>query len=327
MFQTYEEAQKLPEAWCHLTRSNPWLEPLKLSLLEEHQPCRQKYHLDPEEGIAFVSYALKVNALALWGKPMLKVPVRIVGLPFSLAECGYHAVTRKARQRMVRYICSQGGLWIILNAREDFPLPKGTTLPSCSLPVTWQSFDGYLASLRSPYRRWIRQSMNKGHGLTVRSLAPEDFSELHYRYYEEVYHRSAYPLEKLSFSYFQKFPASLYGFYLNQRPVGFVQLSMTSSVLTFMFCGFDRSLLHSHALYQNMLLWMLQLAIQEKCVRIDFGQTTEVTKTKLGAAIHQRHFYLSHKNPVIMSMMKPLSRWLSYPGYSVDHHVFKESSP
>jgi len=327
MFQTYEEAHKLPEIWRYLTRSNPWLDPLKLSLLEKHQPSRQQYHLDPEEGIAFVSYALKVNALALWGKPMLKVPVRIVGLPFSLAEGGYHAVTGEARQKMVRYIRSQEGLWIILNAREDFPLPKGTTLPSCCLTVTWKSFDDYLTSLRSPYRRWIRQGMNKGRRLKVRPLAPEDFSEVHYRYYEEVYHRSAYPLEKLSHSYFQGFPASLYGFYLDQRPVGFVQLSITSSVLTFMFCGFDRSLLHSHALYQNMLLWILQLALQEKCTRIDFGQTTEVTKTKLGAVMHQKHFYLSHKNPVIMSMMKPLARRLSYPGYSVAHHVFKESSP
>lgn len=326
MFQTYDEALQLPEAWHHLTHFNPWLHPEKLSLLERLQPCRQQYHIDMEEGIAFVSYALQLNALALLGKRPLKIPVQIVGLPLSLAECGYHAPTAQARIIMASYIRSQKGIWIILNAVDEFPLPGGATLPSCRLPVTWQTFDEYISSLRSPYRRWVSKGMEKGRKLEVRPLAPEAFSTLHYNLYVDVYEHSTYQLEKLSLAYFQQFPANLYEFCLDEKPVGFVQVSITPSVLTFLFCGFDRNLVTSHHLYQNMLLWLLQLAIERKCSLVDFGQTTEETKTKLGAVMQPKGLYLSHNNPVIYSLMSPLARRLSYPGYPVIHHVFKESS-
>ncbi len=148
---------------------------------------------------------------------------------------------------------------------------------------------------------------------------------LHYNLYMDVYNHSPYQLEKLSLSYFQQFPASLYEFCQDEKPVGFVQLAFHQSVMSFLFCGFDRSLVTSHCLYQNMLLWMLQLAILKKCTLVDFGQTTEETKTKLGAVLQKKDLYLSHKNPVIHALMSPLARWLSYPGYPVTHHVFKES--
>lgn len=325
MFQIYEEAIHLPAPWYHLTHEKPWMHPKKLSLLEKLQPCRQDYHLDPEAGIAFVSYTLRLNALALTRDWQVKFPVRIVGLPLSLAECAYDAHTEKARKIMTNHIRSQKGLWVILNAAEEFPLPGGATLPSCRLPLIWNTFDEYLASLRSPYRRWVRKGLEKGSSLRVQPLAQEEFSEAHYGFYEEVHRHSPYQLEKLGFSFFQQFPANLYEFSLNDQPVGFVQLSMNHPVLTFMFCGFDRSLVASHHLYLYMLLWMLQLGIEHKYALIDFGQTTEETKTKLGAVIHPKKMYLSHSNPVFYSLLKPLSRLLSYPGYPVTHHVFKES--
>lgn len=228
---------------------------------------------------------------------------------------------------MTNYLRSQTGIWIILNAVDDFTLPGGDTLPSCHLPVTWKTFDQYLAALRSPYRRWISKGMEKGSRLKVRPLAPEAFSVAHYQLYEDVHARSPYKLEKLGPSFFQQFPARLYEFCLDEKPVGFIQLSINQSVLTFLFCGFDGKLAASHHLYLNMLLWMVQLAIEKNCSLIDFGQTTEETKTKLGATIQPKKMYLSHKNPVIYSLMHPLARWLSYPGYPVNHHVFKESSP
>jgi len=227
---------------------------------------------------------------------------------------------------MANHIRSQKGMWIILNAADEFPLPGGNTLPSCHFPVTWQTFDEYLAALRSPYRRWVRKGMAKGRSLMVRPLAPEAFSTVHYGLYEDVYAHSPYKLEKLNPCFFQQFPAHLYEFSLEHRPVGFVQLLLNPPVLTFMFCGFDRSLAASHHLYLNMLLWMLQLAIENKYLLVDFGQTTEETKTKLGAVMEQKRMYLSHKNPVLSSLMEPLARWLSYPGYPVNHRVFKESA-
>ncbi len=324
MFQTYDEALRLPEAWYNLTHYNPWLHPDKLSLLERLQPCHQQYHIDPEAGIAFVSYALRLNALSLSGKKQIKIPVRMAGLPLSIAECGYHADTAQARTTMANYLRSQKGIWIILNAVDEFPLPMGATLPSCHLPVTWPTFDDYIFSLRSPYRRWISRGIEKGSNLKVRPLAPESFSMLHYNLYVDVFERSPYQLEKLRLAYFQQFPANLFEFCLDEKPVGFVQVTMTPSVLTFLFCGFDRTLVTSHHLYQNMLLWLLRMAIERKCSLVDFGQTTEETKSKLGAVMQPKDMYLSHKNPVIYSLMSPLARQLSYPGYQVIHHVFKE---
>ena len=212
------------------------------------------------------------------------------------------------------------------------------TLPTTVLNHNFSCFGDYLNALRAPYRYRLHKTLAPlSSNVTRREIDPKDFDHSLYQLYEAVYARSEYPLEKATHAYFRDFPAAIIGFYDTDlktsdpgdphnatRPLGFYQYLIVDNCFYFVFCGLDYAVLHSYNTYVLMLADMLQTAIDLGCAQVDFGQTTELMKMKLGFVIEERLLYVYHPNPLVRTALKWLAPKASYKLPPLPElHVFK----
>lgn len=72
-----------------------------------------------------------------------------------------------------------------------------------------------------------------------------------------------------------------------------------------------------------MLLFIVNQGISRGVFSINFGQTSEESKSKIGCKEIPKYLYLHHNNPAIRGILKILTPYFSYKGYSKNQRVFK----
>lgn len=289
-----------------------------LDLLEKLNPCNQEYELVEDNII--ISYSLKLNLLNFRNIFPLKANVQIIGLPVSVCLSGYlgdDGVTEKV-------IKQRKGLKVLLNG--DSPLKGGgKTLSTFVFENRFSNFDEYLNSLRSPYRRRINKALKQREKLIIRNFSRNEFSHEHYKLYLSIMNRTENPLETLPIEFFQEYEAELFEFIDKEtnEAIGFIQLKDFGDKLYFLFGGFNKEDIEAYDIYYNMLLKIIETGI-EKCVReIEFGQTAEESKLKIGCKEKYKYLYIHHSNPLINFIIQMLVPLFTYKTYPVKHHVFK----
>jgi len=320
-------ASELPAVWDRLAGENIFLHRTFLSHLERTNPCGQRYRLLQcgDQGLAaYVIYRLPLDIFT-YSALRLKLPVRIIGIPCSLSQPGY-AASLAGVSLLRDDILAQKGAKLVLNGRDPLPLRAGQTLPSCLLPLEWTDFSAYLDSLRSHYRYRCRQARERWRQVQVDILPPEQFDAQMYRLYEEVWGRSRFQLEKLSPDFFREFPlpAHLLRARLGRQVVGFALLVPNGSELIFLFTGFDRRCNRELDLYLNLLLEIIRFGLEQGFTRIDFGQTTEAVKMKLGCRLSPRRLYLAHSNPILHHLANRFLPLLEYRFPQEKYQVFRQ---
>lgn len=290
-----------------------------LDLLEEVNPCNQRYHRGDKSLI--ISYNLKLNLMNFIGLFSLKVKTRIVGFPISICEKGYFG----DKDEVMKILKSMKGLTIILNANKDLD-SKARTLSTFIFNNNFKSLNNYIDSLRSPYRRRVKRALSYRKKLIIREFEPYEFTHEHYLLYRSIIERTDNPLETLSMDYFLKYEAKLFEFLDSStgRLLGFIQLKRIDSQLYFYFCGFNREDNEEYDLYYNMLLKIVEEGISLGVDRINFGQTSEESKLKIGCVEEKRYLSIYHHNKMINNLFKLLLPYFSYKPYDVRHNVFKE---
>lgn len=303
-FKIFARAEDLPPLWDDLTE-NFFQKRSFLSFLEEANPCDQRYHLNEAEGIVLVTYRLWLDILTFSEKFCIKIPIKIAGIPLSVASAGY-CCPRASLATLSAYL-QTFGLILILNTDGGLFLPKGLTLPTFELSV--DTPEGHLSRMRSHYRYRIRKAIRRGKGLRFEKMENEDLDLKMYRYYEEVYERSEGKLEKLRIDFFRRCPAQLYRIKDEQDvSVGFFQIKESSDELIFLFCGFDHTKNKAYDLYLNILIKLIELGQGKK---IFLGQTTSYSKSRVGATPKALYFHLA-------SRYLP-DRWLEKIAKSLEH--------
>lgn len=290
MFKIYTKAKELPKEWDLFTK-NPFQKREFLTFLEEVNPCNQKYHINTEEKIILITYRLKLNILSFSGKK-LNIPINILGIPLSIATCGYSCDIKKI-DILEKYI-KNFGLLLILNTDGQLDIPTALTLPNfiVKAPI---SLDEHIAKMRSHYRYRAKKAIARGSNLHFAEIKPKDFSEKLYGFYEEVYERSEGKLEKLNIDFFRKCDAKLCKISDEQGEIGFFQYKKIDNNLIFLFCGFDHSKNKKYDLYLNILIKLIELGAGME--QIHFGQTTEYSKSRLGAESSNLYIHLQCKIP------------------------------
>ncbi|MDP3487320.1 MAG: GNAT family N-acetyltransferase [Bacillota bacterium] len=330
MYIEMNSADNLPAEWDLCVKSYPHLLRASLGVLERTNPCSQKYvaFLNQAGTIdsAMVLYRLKLNLLT-YSSLSLPVEVTMVGIPCSVAAPGYIA-GEQTRAEFESYVSAVNGLVVILNSEGDLFLPawsQGVTLPSCRLRLSHSSFAEYLGSMRSHYRYRYRTALKKGRPLHAERLEDNgSFGDDLYALYEQVYEKSGFKLEKLPITFFQQAEADIYVFNALGVPVGFVQLKQHAAEMQFLFGGIDYSQSSKYDTYVNMLLFIVQESIARKCKQIDFGQTAEDAKAKLGCKLHGKFMYVRHSNALLNLCLRQLIRFFDYKAPSCDFRVFNE---
>ncbi len=290
-----------------------------LLVLEETNPCGQTYTY--KDGGLVISYRLKLNLFNFWGKLNLPVKTRVVGLPASICQKPYYGNIEAVKQ----IIGSMEGLSVILNADQDLEL-KGRTLSNFVFYRSFDSLEDYIDNLRSPYRRRVKKALLKRQGLSISKIKNESFSEDHYALYKSVIERTDNPLEILSLDFFKNSKTEIYEFLdkKDRRLLAFVQIKEFNNKVYFLFCGFRREDNPAYDLYLNMLLSVLELGLERKADLIDFGQTAEESKAKLGCCEEEKYLGIQHSNTIINYILQKLLVLFSYKPSKRGYKVFKE---
>lgn len=291
-----------------------------LLLLEKINYCNQMYYKIDDTLI--VTYIHKLNLFNFKKGLKLSLPVRIVGLPVSIAIPGIFGDVSP----VLEILKSLDGLSLILNSDAAF-INGGKTLSNFVFKNKFADYDAYLGSLRSSYRRRIKIAEEKGKHLRVNRLENKDFTLEHYKLYKDVYDRSENKLEILPLEFFKEFNADLYEFKDTQDKIlAFIQILQRKNELCFLFCGFKEEDVKKHDIYYNMLLFIIRKGIKRGADTINLGQTSEETKSKIGCEELSKYLYLHHNNPLLGWSLKKLTPIFSYKGYPHKHRVYKVNS-
>lgn len=290
-----------------------------LSLLERINPCNQYYELT--EDCLIISYYLKLNLFNFINILPLKAKAQIIGLPLSLSQRGYYGDLNKA----IELVNKRKGLKIILNASTEI-IKGAMTLSTFVFDNNFGTFDDYLNKLRSSYRRRINKALRYRNSLNIKKIQNNSFSEHHYKLYLSIMNRTDDPLETLPISFFRNYDSEIYEFAENitGNVVGFIQLKEFDGRLCFLFGGFNKEDVEKYDIYYNMLLKIIEVAIEKKIKTIEFGQTAEESKLKIGCREVYKYLYAHHSNIIINFVIQKLLSSMSYRTYDKIHHVFKE---
>ncbi|WP_312812706.1 hypothetical protein [Sedimentibacter sp.] len=291
-----------------------------LKLLEKVNPCNQEYEFT--DSCFLISYSHKLNLFNFRNLFPLKANVQIIGLPVSVCMKGYFG----NHVEIESIIKKKKGLKILLNGDNIFN-SGGKTLSSFVFDNKFSTFDDYLNSLRSPYRRRINKALNFRNKLNIRKIDNNEFNENHYKLYLSIMKRTENPLETLLPDFFREYDAEIYEFsdvYTNDI-IGFIQLKTINDTLYFLFGGFNKEDIKLYDIYYNMLLKIIEVGIENQVSTIEFGQTAEESKLKIGCREQYKYLYVHHSNFLLNSIIQKLLPLLSYKPYSIKHHVFKDN--
>ncbi len=293
----------------------------ELIYLETLNPCQQTYYND--KLAFFIQYHQTVDIFNFMPRLKLRVPLKIIGKPYSVSEKGYFGEPSEVST----LIKKTEGLNLVLNGECGLDLPYAYTLSSHQFYNRFRSFEHYMKSLRSHYRYRVKKALKKSSPIDIINISQKEFSEDHHKLYLEVYEHSKDKLECLSVSFFREFPSEIYEFRHNVTGelVGFVQLLQDLDKLTFLFGGFKQELNRSYDLYMKMLIEIIRIGIDRGVALIEFGQTAEETKLKLGCVSVEKYLYVHHSNKVIQFFIAKLLPLLSYKSHGISYTVFKET--
>lgn len=304
-----------------------------LRLLEKTNPCRQRYFLD--QSTVVISYEACWVLFSI-GKLAFKFRYRVIGMPVSLSNPGCLVAkcddgSRAALPGLLKRLAdSLKGLTIVLN----------TDAPICGMrmaPPTYvfynrfSSFDGYLAALRSSYRRKFSAVLEKGKHMQYARLGKDGFTEEHYKLYLSVCGRAAMVFRILPFDYFKCCSTDIFEARDGAgRLAASVQLREIDRVLYFVYVGFgsgDGCGAQGPGmadLYYNLLLFIIRHGIENGCRKIVFGQTSDESKSKVGCTMEPRYMYITSSNPLIRLFFRLFPGFPSFRPHGVRYHVFKE---
>ncbi len=331
MYKKISSAKELPPEWDELCKDNIYMSKNFLSFMEKANPCNQSYHLFYRDNRLYSCFMMfeRVFNLFIFTPYHIKCAMKFVYLPLSVSHPSI--VFDDDTSEVSRVLNSMKGIKILINIGEEEleGFTKGHYLPICVLENRWNTFEEYLDSMRSGYRRRINQALKKGKDIRYVTLDDnKDFTEEMYELYDQVFDNSEYSLEKLSIDFFRNDIAKTILLQINGKTEAFIQLieDTNNDMLIFEFCGYNYRIAHDYDIYHNMLIKITQYAIENGFRYVQYGQTAYDAKLKFGAKMYYNYFLLSHSNKLLNRMIQKHIHFLEYKVTDYNFNVFKEES-
>ena len=324
----FNSITQTPDSWDSLIGDNIYLSKKFLSFMEDVDKCGQRYYMLYDDGVldaVFMTYVRKKYNLAMFTKFNLYQKMTMVYVPLSVTRPGI--AYNQRLDKVMEFIKSIKGPKMILNLEDVDPqgYAKGLTCPKCILTNTFSSFEDYLNSLRSNYRYRYTKCLKKSAPLTLEYLENnKDFTEEMYACYLQVYNKSKIRVEKLPIDFFRGDFFKIFVLKWERKVVGFGQMLENGDELIFEFVGVDYAHNATFDTYHRILLEIVKYGIENGFKTIDFGQTADESKLKLGSKYTMLYAYLHHTNPIVNAVNKKLAKYIEYKPCTIDYNVFKE---
>lgn len=297
--------------------------------LEKTNSCGQtyyEYHLDGALVAATLVYTLKID-LFTFSSLSLPIKVRIIGIPASVAAPPIIGDKKYYEVLLKEILNIEKGLVLGLNFLESYledQVVAMNTLPTLIASVQDLSFYNYVQRMRHPYRRRIKKSIAVFNAIETKQESCSEFSNSHYVLYKAIMARTTTKLETLSIQFFQNLPAPfiLTSHYFDETLIAWHITVKDDSILFFLFGGLNYEYRDRFNSYFNNLLSIFNIAFNNGLDVIDFGQTAELSKMRVGALRESRKMFFFHKNWAIKMLLKLFKPFISYTSQTHQPHVF-----
>ena len=325
----FDSITKVPDEWDTIIDDNIYLSKEFLTFMERIDKCEQKYYMIYDDGdldTVFMSYVRKKYNPAMFTKLNLHQRMTMIYVPLSVTRPGI--AYNKHLDKAMDFIKTIKGPKMLLNIEDVAPrgYAKGLTCPKCILTNRFASFDDYMNSLRSNYRYRYTKCFKKSAPLTLEYLENnEDFTDEMYECYLQVYNKSRMHVEKLPIEFFRGKYFKIFVLRNEEKIVGFGQMLPNGTELVFEFVGVDYELNNTYDTYHRILLEIVKYGIENKFETIDFGQTADESKLKLGSKYTMLYAYMHHSNKMLNSVYKKMAKYIEYKPITTDYNVFKEN--
>lgn len=196
----------------------------------------------------------------------------------------------------------------------------------------WKEFEDYLASMSSKYRVRAKRAYKKSKDIRFREFDEseiEKYLDQIYAYFIEVQKNAGFNLVYLKPTYFLELKLrlgdkyKLYGYFLEERFVGFNTVIVNHDELEAHFLGFDKKMNIQHQLYLTMLYNKVKKAIHLGSKKVVFARTAMEIKSSIGATPKELCIYLRHENALLNKVVSPIINLLNPEEKWVQRHPFK----
>jgi Peptidogalycan biosysnthesis/recognition len=175
------------------------------------------------------------------------------------------------------------------------------------IPNHWKSEQDYIAALSKKYRDQYKRARKKAQGIEKRKMYLDDIIKYEETIYDLYYHVAknahfnTFFLTKNHFTVFKEILQDkflFYGYFLDDRLIGFNTIVKNGAVIDTYFLGYDDSIQREKMLYLNMLYDMVAYSINKGFKEIIFARTALEIKSSIGAKPQKMYGFAKHSNPI-----------------------------
>lgn len=183
---------------------------------------------------------------------------------------------------------------------------------------SWHIFDDYIADKNKKYRDQYKRARKKALALTKKKMNLEDIQnhkERIHDLYLNVAKKAAFNTFYLDENHFETFKKNLkdkflfYGYFDNDKLIGFNTLIKNGSDIDTYFLGYDENCQKEKMLYLNMLYDMIGYSVNKKYSRIIFARTALEIKSSVGAKAVDMFGLIKHNNPLLNLLVSKTFRY------------------
>jgi len=201
-----------------------------------------------------------------------------------------------------------------------------------SIRKNWLSETDYVANMTTKYRARYKKSRQKKNHILVKELDLQTIkaeTETIYDLYMNVSNNAAFNtfiLPKNHFSTFKEYLQDnfrVFGYYLDDKLIGFYSLILNNKSLETYFLGYDSEHQYSNKLYLNMLYDMASFALDNKFETVVYARTAMEIKSSVGAKPEPMYMYLKLTNGFANALLKQVFMFMIPSQEWEERHPFK----
>ena len=211
---------------------------------------------------------------------------------------------------------------ISLFDKDDFKtFYQFSTQPNMVFNVNpnWKTEQDYIDALTKKYRDQYKRARKKANGVEKRKMHLEAIlahENIIYKLYLNVAKNAPFNtffLAKNHFSTFKKIFQDkflFYGYFINEKMVGFNTMIKNGKSLDTYFLGYDESMQREKMLYLNMLYDMIAYGIKKEFEEIIFSRTALEIKSSVGAKPIKTYGFMKHESDILNRYMSKIFPYL-----------------
>ncbi|MFH6964042.1 peptidogalycan biosysnthesis protein [Flavobacterium plurextorum] len=189
----------------------------------------------------------------------------------------------------------------------------------------WKTEQDYIDALSKKYRDQYKRARKKSEGIEKKKMSLSDIRKYEDVIYELYFHVAknapfnTFFLARNHFSFFKEIMKDdflLYGYFLDEKLIGFNTLIKNGAVMDTYFLGYDESIQREKMLYLNMLYDMIAYSINQGFSSIVFARTALEIKSSVGAKPVKMYGLITHSNTLInhnigrfFNYLEPKTEW------------------